>query len=304
MSERLGYMLLAIVWMCWGLSYPATAIALGSMDVWTSRVLVMPISGVALLLVVVLQGGSLRIPRIYWRDMAILAVANMSIFQICMTSGVALMSPGRTAVIIYTMPIWATFFAVFLLGERVKWPHVAGLCLGVSGLALLMSQDLSNLTNAPLGAALTLCASISFAFGTVWMKRRTWHVDLTAFGGWQILVGWLPIGVIWLFVAPENAFARVDTPGWLAVAYLAFCANALAYFAWFRVVTIFPATVSGIGTLVVPCIGVLSSALVVGELLGWRDFAALGLICSALALVVLVPAYRNHRTAAKARRAA
>src|SRR5690606_13683249 len=101
---------------------------------------------------------------------------------------------------------------------------------------------------------------------------------------------------IWLFVSPDHAFARVETPGWLAIAYLAFCANALAYFAWFRVVTIFPATVSGIGTLVVPCIGVLSSALVVGEMLGWRDFAALGLICSALALVVLVPAYRNHRT--------
>lgn len=298
MTERLGYILLAIVWLCWGLSYPATAILLQSVDIWTSRVLVMPVSGIALLLVAAAQGGKLTIPRPYWRDLLILSVVNMSIFQICMTSGVALMSPGRTAVIIYTMPIWATFFAVWLLNEKVGWPHIAGLGLGVAGLALLMSQDLSNLTNAPLGAALTLVASIAFAFGTVWMKRRIWHIDLTALGGWQLLIGWIPIGLIWLFVAPEAPFARATVEGWLAIGYLAFCANALAYFAWFRVVTIFPATVSGIGTLVIPCIGVLSSALIVGEVLGWRDFAALGLICSALALVVLVPALRRRRVAA------
>src|SRR5690606_25386988 len=91
MTERLGYILLAIVWLCWGLSYPATAILLQSVDIWTSRVLVMPVSGIALLLVAAAQGGKLTIPRPYWRDLLILSVVNMSIFQICMTSGVALM---------------------------------------------------------------------------------------------------------------------------------------------------------------------------------------------------------------------
>src|SRR3546814_12429274 len=115
-------MLLAIVWLCWGLSYPATAILLESVDVWTSRVLVMPVSGISLLIVAAAQGGRLAIPRPYWRDLLILSVVNMSVFQICMTSGVALMSPGRTAVIIYTMPIWATFLAVFLPNDKVRRP--------------------------------------------------------------------------------------------------------------------------------------------------------------------------------------
>src|SRR3546814_19311771 len=108
----------------------------------------------------------------------------MSVFQICMTSGVALMSPGRTAVIIYTMPIWAAFFAVFLLNETVGWSHVAGLCLGVAGLTLLLSQDLYDLANAPIGPGLTLVATIAFSLGTRWLERRIGNVDLTPIVGW------------------------------------------------------------------------------------------------------------------------
>ncbi|MBT7667696.1 MAG: hypothetical protein HN608_22500, partial [Rhodospirillaceae bacterium] len=54
--------------------------------------------------------------------------------------------------------------------------------------------------------------------------------------------------------------------------------------AWFRVVAHFPAAVTGIGAMAVPIVGVLASAWLLDEKMGWREWSALGLIVCALAL--------------------
>ena len=290
MSARYGYFLLVLVWFSWGLAYPSTAIALTSFDVWTSRIVVTGAAGVIMLAFVGLRGASIAMPRRHWLALSVAAFFNIAVFQIGMTFGVALLSPGRTAIIVYTMPVWASMFAMAILGERLTGPRAAALLLGLAAIGILMSQDLSNLANAPLGAGLTLMGSISFAFGTVWMKRVRWTVDPTLLGGWQLLIGTVPLLLIWLAIDPTMSWGSVTIESWIAVAYLILFANAVAYFAWYRVVAIFPVTVSGIGTLAVPIIGVLSSAALVGEQIGWRELAALFLVCAALALVLFVPA--------------
>ena len=298
MSTRYGYLLLVIVWLSWGPSYPFTAIVLRSMDVWTSRCLITTAAGILMLALVRAGGRSIAVPRAAWRDLGVAALFNIAVFQIGMTYGVSLLSPGRTSVIVYTMPVWASLFAVGMLGERLTPPRVLALGLGLAALAVLMSQDLSKLGNAPLGAALTLMAAISFGFGTVWMKRRRWQTDPTVLGGWQLLLGAIPIWLIWALLRPDFRWEPLDFEGWFAVLYLALVSNALAYFAWFRVIAIFPAMISGIGTLGVPIVGVLSSAVLVGEAIGWRELTALLLVCSALSLVLLVgaPASRPAAT--------
>ena len=77
--------------------------------------------------------------------------------------------------------------------------------------------------------------------------------------------------------------SSISMESWLALAYLILIANALAYFAWFRVIAAFPATVTGIGAMAVPVVGVLASAWLLDERLGWREAVALLLIISALA---------------------
>ena len=59
------------------------------------------------------------------------------------------------------------------------------------------------------------------------------------------------------------------------------------HWAWFSVVGIFPASVAAISTLTIPVIGVLSSALVLGESFGVREGAALVLVLTAVGIVLL-----------------
>ena len=295
MSRHLGYALLIACWFAWGFAYPATKISLESLDVWSSRALAMLGGGVILLALAAAQGRALRVPRPLWRDLGIAALCNMTVFQIGMTIGVYYFSAGRTAVIVYTMPLWAAVFAVWLLRERLTPARAAALALGLAGIAVLMSQDFPHLRNAPGGALSTLVAAIAFGLGTVWMKRRGWRLDPTVSAGWQLVLGGLPVAAIWLVAGPPVVFGEVSPASWSAILYLTLIANAFAYFAWFRVVAFFSAIASGIGVFAVPLVAVLGSAVLVNERVGWRESVALGLIGLALALNLFFPA-RGERS--------
>ena len=282
--REFGYILMMTTWLAWGFSYPMTAILLRDMDVWSSRFLVIAASAAILLTLGRLQGAKLTVHRSYWVDLIIAGLLNMAIFQVSMTFGIHLLSAGRTSVIVYTMPLWASIFAIFILGERMSWPRVLALVLGLAGLTVLMSQDLSHLRDAPLGASLTLLSAISFGLGTVWMKRRIWQNDPTVLAGWQLAISTLPLALIWGFLETEISLFSMSLESWLAVGYIIFIANAVAYFAWFRVVAAFPAIVSGISAMAVPVVGVLASAWILGEDIGAREWCSLVLIVVALAI--------------------
>ncbi len=67
------------------------------------------------------------------------------------------------------------------------------------------------------------------------------------------------------------------------------------HWAWFTVVRIFTAAIAAIGTLAIPIVGVFSSGLVLGELIGLREISALAFVCAALAVVLVLPALGRAR---------
>jgi len=291
--STVGFLLLVTVWFCWGFSYPSTKLMLESIDVWTGRAVIMGVAGILLLALAAILGRSVRIPRGQWRDLVIAALCNMTIFQIGMTLGVHYFSAGRTVVIVYTMPLWAMLFAWPLLSEKPSLLRLSALGLGLCGLAVLMGQDFVGMRDAGFGALCTLIGAIAFGLGTVWMKRTSWQGDPTVIAGWQLILGTIPVLPFWWAWGAETVWSAVSSASWAGLLFNILIANVVAYFAWFRVIAIFPASVSGLGTLAVPIVGVLASAVVLGETVGWREVTALALIIGALGL--------NLRSTASAR---
>ncbi|MBV9828461.1 MAG: EamA family transporter [Alphaproteobacteria bacterium] len=291
------FLLLCVVWITWGVSYPLTAIALAGLDVFTLRTSVQIVGAAALLAQALVSGASLRMPRETWPDLVIAGLLNMAIFPICMNFGVYLMSPGRASVLVYTMPIWATLFAWPLLGERVTATRAAALALGAAAVVVLVSQNLSQLRNAPLGAALTIGAAISFGLGTVWLKRRVWHAHASVIAFWQLVIGLVPLVVVWATLSAPPDLSRAGLPQILSLLFLGLAANGVAYFAWFRLVPMLPASITGISSLAVPCIGVASSTWLAHERLSGRDLTSTALIGAALACVLSERLWMRRRRA-------
>ena len=65
--------------------------------------------------------------------MLALSLLNKVVFPLALITGVMLVGPGQTAILNYTMPLWASLLAVPVLGERLDRRTLAALGLGLRG---------------------------------------------------------------------------------------------------------------------------------------------------------------------------
>jgi drug/metabolite transporter (DMT)-like permease len=278
--------LLPSVWIAWGLSYPLMSWSLEAVDLFSSRLIIMPTSGLILLALGVWSGAPALPARPLWGQLALTGLFNMGLFQIFLIAGVAMLGPSRTPIIIYTMPVWSALLAVFVLGERIT-PRIAlSLLLCLIAVGIIISQE-TAVRAAPVGTLLTLLASISFGVGTVLTKRMGTSGDATINAAWQILLGTLPVIVVWLVFARSAYFRPEHGRGLAALAWLVLVSNVLAYACWFRIIRVLPTAIASLTTLVVPCIGLGSSALMTAAKISWLDGVALALIIAAVTLALL-----------------
>ena len=165
----------------------------------------------------------------------------------------------------------------------------AGLVLGMCGMLVLLGEDVRTLRHSPVGALFILGAALTWALGTVLLRR--WKVPLpqNTLTGWMMLLGWIPIAVCVPFFDPHPlaSLAQMSGTAWFAVLYNIFLAGTLAHWAWFKMARTLPVAVSSLSSLPVPVVGVLSGMLFLGERPGPSEFVALGLVLASLAAVLL-----------------
>ncbi|MEM1299895.1 MAG: DMT family transporter [Pseudomonadota bacterium] len=287
-----GFLMLASLGLFWGLNWPGMKIVLGEVTVWWFRSMSVSVGGIGLLTIAAVTGLRLVPRRAELGPLVVCTVCSILGWHLCSGYGVSLMEAGRASIIAFTMPVWAAIFATWVLGERLTVHKIAGLSLGVAGLAVLIGPDAAALGAAPLGAVFMLGAAVTWAMGTVLFKKFSWTSPVATLIGWQLLLGGGVITVGALAWEPLPDPGTWSTQVWWALAYLFAVPMIYCQWAYFYVVKIFPAAIAAIGTLAVPVVGVFSSALILGEPLGWQEFTAMGLICTALFVVLVLPALR------------
>jgi drug/metabolite transporter (DMT)-like permease len=292
--NRTGFLLLVSITLFWGVNWPAMKLSVNEVPVWAFRTLCLMVGGVGLLAICRAFGYSLRVPPEERGPLLIAAIGNITCWHIFSALGVQHMAPGRASILAFTMPLWAAVIAALWTRERLTGLTLAALAIGAAGLAVLVVPDWANIVSRPAGPVFMILAAISWAAGTVALKRYRFTIPTASLAGWQMLIGGIPIFLgAALFDRDFNPGA-VSTTAWLAVAYAAVIPMIYCHWAWFRVVSLYPASVAAIGTLAIPVVGVISSAWLIGERIGWSEIAALALVLAALTLVLVVPALKNR----------
>ncbi len=299
MSAALAWkpvLLLASLSLFWGLNWPGMKIILGEMTVWWFRALCLVVGGLILIGVSAASGNRWRLERGEIAPVMLCGTFAILGWMVCSAYGVSLMPAGRASIIAFTMPLWATLFAACVLGERITAVKIAGLALGIAGLATLIGPDLVIVGEAPVGALFMLGAAVSWAIGTVIIKRIAWRIAPLTCVAWQLLFSAVPVTLVAVALEPLPDPGALSLPAVVALAYLFLFPMSYCQWAYYKSVTLLPASIAAIGTLMVPVIGVYSSHLILGERVGLAELAALVLILLALTLTLVVPAWRNARS--------
>ena len=283
----MGFILLSAITLFWGINWPIMKTALTEIPPWTFRTFCLVLGGTVLLLLVKVSGRSLAIPKKELKPLILVSFLNITGWHLFSAHGLLYINAGRASIIAFTMPVWAAILSPFILKERLTKARLLGLALGIAGLAILIGPDLKVFGSSPVGAFFMLAAAVSWAAGTVSIKYYHWTMPIALLTAWQLLLGGIPIVIGALMLEPVTVIFKISWQVTIALAFVILVAIIFCQWAWFKVVDLFPATLAAIGTLLIPIIGVLSSALFLGETIGLQELASLTLIVIALAIVMI-----------------
>jgi drug/metabolite transporter (DMT)-like permease len=293
-QDRSGPWLLIGITIFWGLNFVTIKTSVAEVPIWTFRSICLLTGGIGLLGIAKAFGFSLRIPRAEMRPLVIAALGNITFWQIFSAWALTMLPAGRATILAYTMPLFAAVISVVWLKQKMTGLIAAALATGVVGLAILVVPDWDKIAAAPLGVIVILLAAASWAFGTVALKRYRFTIPTTVLAGWQMLIGGIPVFMGWALIDRNFDPSPVSMTAWLAVAYSAIVPMIFCQWAWFRIVALYPATVAAIGTMAIPVVSVIAAATLQHEAIGLSEILSLGLVLTAMALVLVVPALKNR----------
>lgn len=281
--------LLAILTVVWGTNWPLFPFAVREVSVWTFRAVAVTVAGAALLAVARAWGQSLVVPRKYWWTITVATFFYLVVWNIASTYSALLIPSGQSAVLGFTMPLWAALISWAVLGEKLTGRLLLAVLLGGAAVTLLMVPSFASYSQAPLGLGLGLLAGLGWAIGTLVLKRRKVDVPAMVLTGWQLLITAVPTTIGALIMGDHHWFM----PSWQSIAvigYISLVPMCIGNACWFAIVGMLPANVAGLSSIMVPVVAMVSGAIVHGEPLGPTQWLAMACCVAALSLALLKPA--------------
>ena len=230
-----------------------------------------------------------------WRDVivfAILGVANNALYLGLGYTGLKSVSAGLGGLIVSANPVFTAALAALFLGEQLTFRKVAGLTLGIVGVAMIVWHRMSVGTDSVDGILFTLASLASIVLGTVLFKLLAPQGSLWIGNGVQNIAAGLAL------LPFAAAFADVDdiVPNARllgAFAFLVLGGSILAYVLWFRLLKAYGATAASAFHFLMPPLGMLFAWLVLGEHVALRDLS--GIVPVALGIYLVTrPAVSNR----------
>ena len=242
------------------------------------------LAGVLILGITALRGErwslSLRDALVF----AVIGVANNALYLGLGYTGLQTVSAGLGGLIVSANPVFTAVFAALLLNEQLTWRKVAGLLLGILGVASIVWHRMSIGTDNLHGILFTLASLASIVAGTILFKLLAPKGSLWIGNGVQnIAAGIVLIPFAFALSSLGDIVPNLKLLG--AFAFLTLGGSVLAYVIWFHLLRVCGATAASAYHFLMPPLGMLFAWMVLGEHLTGRDL--LGIIPVALGIYLV-----------------
>ncbi|MCA1548647.1 EamA family transporter [Bradyrhizobium sp. BRP19] len=284
-DRTIGSLCLCVTAFGWALNWPLMKLLLQQWPPLFARGLAGVCASLILGTLVLIRKESFAVPREAVPPLLFATFTNVLAWMGLGTVAMKYVSVSEGALLAYTMPIWAMLFAWPVLHTRPARRDVFGLVLGIAGVTLLLSGNgLAFSTDKLVGIALALLCAILFALGNV-LNRKPLPMPPLVVVAWQVGLGcatMLVLGV--LFERPD--VTAITPLGLGCFVYMTLVPMGLCYVTWFETLRRLPPTTASTGMLIVPMIGVVSAAIILGEPLGYREWTAMALTLGGVTLAL------------------
>lgn len=260
------YALLGLVVLILGLNWPVMATGVKSVaPIWMGALRI----GTATLLMVTValaRGTMSPPPR---RDLPI--VVSMALFRLAAVTvlvftALELVPAGRSSVVVWTSSLWTVPIAALFLGERMTRARWLGLSLGIAGVVALFEPwgfDWSD-SDVAIGHALLILAAITNASTAVHIRAHRWSIAPLDSMPWQLTAATLILVALGFVVEGPPVIDWTPQLVWV-VLYQGLLATGIAFWVQIVILRNLSAVSTNLTLMAVPVVGVVSSAIILGE---------------------------------------
>lgn len=174
--------------------------------------------------------AKIRLPRL--KDLPVIMLHGFlgyTVYHVALNYGETTVSAGSASFIISSIPVFSTLLAVILLGERIVLRTVVGICVSMTGIALIAFGEGGGMS-FDTGALLILLAAFSESLYIVLQKPYLKRYTPFEYVTYTILAG--TFFMCWYMPGLPQAVAAAPVDAILAVAYLGVFPGAVAYAFW------------------------------------------------------------------------
>ena len=289
---RTQWVSLVVLTLVWGCNWPIMKFTLREITPLWFRASTMLGGALVLMAFYRWRGVAMHLPRDQVATVAKLALPNIVGWHFASITGLALLASGRAATLAFTMPIWTVLLGALLAHDRLTRRAVASAAAGAVAVGLLAVNELTHLAGRPRGIVWMQVAALSWALGTLMMRRTKTPLPTEAVTVWMMLMG---AAVFWLLAPLFEPLPRpqhFSSGMWWAMAWGALMNFGVAQVIWFGLARNLPPAASAFSIMAVPLVGTLTATIIVGEKPQATDWLAALFIVAAVA-AALLPARRR-----------
>jgi drug/metabolite transporter (DMT)-like permease len=275
-------MMIALLVVLWGISWPIYKVALEFTPPLLFAGLRTLLGGLLLGVILVPRWNRIRWKE-NWRVYAISGIFNVVLFYGLQTVGLMYVPSGLFSVLVYLQPVLVGIFAWMWLGEAMSRLKVIGLVIGFLGVAAVSVGGFSGHV-AVAGVIIAIITAVSWALGTVYVKKVNQRVDslwLVAFQctlGGIVLTGAGTVTESWSDIVWNVSYVS-------GLIFGTVLGISLSWLLYFTLVNSGDASKVASYTFLVPVISVFVSSLVLGEAI--TAFLLIGLILIGLSIYLV-----------------
>lgn len=286
MKARIAWLILCGIW---GSTWLFIKLGLADLPPLTFAGIRFVFASLILSLLILARGVRWPRKRSEWLLIAIVGVLQFTLNYGLVFWGEQHISSGLAAVLQSTFPAFGLVIAhVYLPFERMTILKVIGVLLGVLGVAIIFSDQLTIAGHMALIGSIALVLSAFFgSYGNVLVKAYGTQIDPQVLAAGQMVCGFPPLLI--LGIATEGNPVRFHwTPTAIAsLAYLVVVGSVVAFALYYWLVRHMDVTKTMLIALVTPVVAVVLGMVVLHEQLNWRLFAGAACIICGLSLIVL-----------------